>query len=56
MRLNYILLILIFFQSCSFDNKSGIWKNENINPKAEEEFDQLESVVTVAPNFEKLYP
>ena len=56
MRLNYILLILIFFQSCSFDNKSGIWKNENIIPKAEEEFDQLESVVTVAPNFEKIIP
>ena len=56
MRLNYILLILIFFQSCSFDNKSGIWKNENIIPKSEEEFDQLESVVTVAPNFEKIIP
>ena len=27
---NYILiLIIILFYSCSFDNKSGIWKNEN---------------------------
>ena len=27
---NYILiLIIISFYSCSFDNKSGIWKNEN---------------------------
>ena len=24
-----VLLALIFFQSCSFDNKSGIWINEN---------------------------
>ena len=24
-----VLLALIFFQSCSFDNKSGIWTNEN---------------------------
>ena len=31
-------------------------ENENIIPKAEEEFDQLESVVTVAPNFEKIIP
>ena len=28
---NYILiLIIILFYSCSFDNKSGIWKNENL--------------------------
>ena len=25
-----ILIILIFCQNCSFDQKSGIWKNENI--------------------------
>ena len=27
-----LFLILIFFitQSCSFDNKSGIWNNENV--------------------------
>ena len=28
---NYIIiLIIILFYSCSFDNKSGIWKNENL--------------------------
>ncbi len=54
MRLFYILLTIIFLQSCSFDNKSGIWKNENMPPEIDEKFDQLESVVTVAPNFEKI--
>ena len=54
MRLFYILLTIIFLQSCSFDNKSGIWKNENMIPEIDEKFDQLESVVTVAPNFEKI--
>ena len=29
MKLFYVLVILIIFQSCSFDNKTGIWKNEN---------------------------
>ena len=54
MRLFYILLTIIFLQSCSFDNKSGIWKNENMPPEIDKKFDQLESVVTVAPNFEKI--
>ena len=29
MKLFYALVILIAFQHCSFDNKSGIWKNKN---------------------------
>ena len=29
MKLFYALITLIIFQSCSFDNKSGIWKNVN---------------------------
>ena len=30
--MNYVaFILLIFLHSCSFDNKSGIWKNENIN-------------------------
>ena len=37
MKLFYILIILIFFQSCSFDNKTGIWKNENNSSKNENE-------------------
>ncbi len=29
MRVIFFLVILIFFVSCSFDNKSGIWNNKN---------------------------
>ena len=29
MKLFYSLIILVLLQSCSFDNKSGIWKNDN---------------------------
>ncbi len=56
MRSYYILLTLIFFLSCSFDKKSGIWKNENAILKMDKKFDQLENVVTVAPNFNKIIP
>ncbi len=33
MKLIFIFLISIFFTNCSFDNKSGIWTNENIDKK-----------------------
>jgi outer membrane protein assembly factor BamB len=35
MKFLYGLLILILFQSCSFDNKSGIWKNADKRQKKE---------------------
>ena len=25
----YLILLLYFFQACSFDNKTGIWNNVN---------------------------
>ena len=28
MKIIYTLFIFLIFQHCSFDNKSGIWKNE----------------------------
>ena len=31
MKLYFILIIVFFFNNCSFDNKTGIWKNENEN-------------------------
>ena len=30
MKLFNVLIILFIFSSCSFDDKTGIWKNENI--------------------------
>lgn len=30
MKLLFLIIIFIIFNSCSFDNKSGIWENENL--------------------------
>ena len=30
MKKKFLFLFVIIFYSCSFDNKSGIWKNENL--------------------------
>ena len=41
---NYIFIFnfIFFYQSCSFDNKSGIWKNEkNQNNKKKKLFKDL---------------
>ncbi len=35
MKFIYIFFCLIILINCSFDNKSGIWKNEN-NPSVKE--------------------
>ena len=31
MKMYLILVIILFLQNCSFDQKSGIWNNENSN-------------------------
>tara|TARA_B100001093_G_scaffold373170_1_gene358171 strand:- start:867 stop:2192 length:1326 start_codon:yes stop_codon:yes gene_type:complete len=50
MKLFYALIILIIFNNCSFDNKTGIWKNENIISKKTNdvfsEFEELSSSVS----------
>ena len=33
MKNKILFLFIIIFYSCSFDNKSGIWKNENLSTK-----------------------
>ena len=33
MKIYFIVLYYIFFLGCSFDNKSGIWQNENYQVK-----------------------
>ena len=35
MKLFYALIIIFCLQNCSFDNKTGIWKNENNLTKKE---------------------
>ncbi len=44
MKLFYFLVILVFLNQCSFDNKTGIWKNENnITDEKNGIFDQFKT-------------
>jgi outer membrane protein assembly factor BamB len=55
MKLFYVLVILIIFQSCSFDNKTGIWKNENsISNKDNDLFNEFKKISISEDNFNKV--
>ena len=57
MRLLTVLILAFFFNNCSFDDKSGIWKNENFNSsekKAPESFDGFEKLSTESDIFDKV--
>ena len=57
MKFFYILIILILFQSCSFDNKSGIWKNENIISKKDNDiFKEFENLSSSTSTFNQIIP
>ena len=53
-----ILLIMYFFiQGCSFDDKSGIWNNDNIVIKKKDKpFKDFETLVTSEKIFNKIIP
>ena len=58
MKLFFFFLILIFANSCSFDTKSGIWKNEsNLAKKVEntksEKFIELNNLLLNEEIFSK---
>ena len=54
MKFVFSVLIIIFLQNCSFDNKSGIWKNENsITKKDDEFFKDFENINFSNQEFEK---
>ena len=54
MKLFQLFLILIIFQSCSFDNKSGIWKSENsISFKEKEKFSDFKTLSNITQTFNK---
>ncbi len=57
MRLLYILIFSILLQSCSFDNKSGIWKNENeVLVQKNDPLSNFESLSYVEEQFNKIVP
>lgn len=58
MRLFYILIIFLFCQNCSFDNKSGIWKNDNIvrENDSDDFFQGFKKISSSSENFNKTLP
>ena len=58
MRLFYTLIILILFQNCSFDNKTGIWENENIITTKEDAdlFREFKKLASAQVFFDKIIP
>ena len=53
MKLFCSIIILIFIQSCSFDNKSGIWKGENIKNEKNEPFKEFQTLSSTNVLFDK---
>jgi len=55
MKLFHALIILFFLNSCSFDNKSGVWKNKNTsNDKISTQFRGFESLSSSHETFNKI--
>ena len=53
MKLFSIIIIFIFFHSCSFDNKTGIWKNNNdISNKIKKETDAFKDFKDISSSKE----
>jgi outer membrane protein assembly factor BamB len=44
MKLLSVLLILVFFTGCSFDNKTGIWKSESNTYKKKSNFEDFKTL------------
>ena len=53
MRLFFVLLISLILSNCSFDKKSGIWKNENnVNLKKDKKiFKDFKEINTSSKKF-----
>ena len=55
MKLFYALIILIIFNNCSFDNKTGIWKNESIiSGESKDVFSKFEALSNSNSSFDKI--
>ena len=52
MKLFYFLITLIFLNNCSFDNKSGIWNNDNkLDEKDDKIFKEFKSISSTNEKF-----
>jgi outer membrane protein assembly factor BamB len=57
MKFLFILIILIFIQGCSFDNKTGIWKNEsNTSKNKKNQYSEFETLITTKEVYKDIKP
>ena len=51
----FLLLIFLFILNCSFDNKSGIWKNSNqtTEGKKDDNLSEFKTLSSVKDTFDK---
>ena len=57
MKLLNVFVVLVLLQSCSFDNKTGIWNNEkNLSKKENNIFKDFESLNTKNKIFDDIIP
>ena len=55
MKLIYAIVILTILNNCSFDNKTGIWKNENIPSKETNDiFSEFKDLSTLNNSFDEI--
>ena len=55
MKFFLTLVFLVILSNCSFDNKSGIWQNNNkVNSKKDEKFKDFEKLYTETKSFESI--
>ena len=56
MKLFYLFIILFFLSSCSFDNKTGIWKNDTLSGLKDEKnsFSEFKSISSKNNSFNKI--
>jgi len=59
MKFFYVLLVTFVFYSCSFDNKTGIWKDDSVTKKKELEindnFDEINKLLNKNPFNETIH-
>ena len=56
MNFLYLIIIFFFFQHCSFDNKSGIWKNTNNIEKEDKVFKDFKKLSVETEIFNEIIP
>ena len=54
MKIIYILITLLIFNNCSFDNKTGIWKTDSDIKIQKDEFSEFQDLSIANKSFNKI--